>query len=134
MCTPKQLSVHLCELLGLIGMEVEVRVDRQIGSAHPEYPGTIYHVNYGYVPGTKAPDGREIDAYVLGITRPIDAVQGTCIAVIHRLNDVESKLVIAPQGMQFSDAEIRHATAFQERYFEARIRRGYKPRSGDCLT
>ena len=31
---------------------VEVKIDRPIGSSHPDYPDHIYLVNYGYVPNT----------------------------------------------------------------------------------
>lgn len=39
------------------------------------------------------------------------------IAVIHRENDVEDKLVAVPEGMRFTRAQIEEYTAFQERYF-----------------
>ena len=45
-----------------IGKVVTVKVDRPLGSKHPEY-GLIYTLNYGYVPGVMAPDGEELDAY-----------------------------------------------------------------------
>jgi len=32
----------------------------------------VYCVNYGYIPETTAPDGEEIDAYVLGVFDPIE--------------------------------------------------------------
>ncbi len=40
-------------------MTVTVRVDRPLGSAHPEYPELIYPENYGYVPGALAGAGEE---------------------------------------------------------------------------
>jgi inorganic pyrophosphatase len=48
------------------------------------------------VPDTKAPDGEEIDAYFLGIDKPVKKAQGKCIAIIHRLNDDDDKLVVVP--------------------------------------
>jgi inorganic pyrophosphatase len=47
-----------------IGKVVTVKVDRPLGSKHPEY-GLIYTLNYGYVPSVMAPDGEELDAYIL---------------------------------------------------------------------
>jgi inorganic pyrophosphatase len=38
-------------------------------------------VNYGYVPGTLAEDGEEIDAYVLGKFEPVDSYEGVVIGL-----------------------------------------------------
>ena len=46
----------------MIGKIVKVKVDRKLGSAHPDYPEHIYPINYGYVEGIIAPDGEEQDA------------------------------------------------------------------------
>ena len=105
----------------MIGATVTVLVDRPLGSAHPEYPDLIYPVNYGYVPGIMSPDGEEQDAYILGVDRPLKRFSGRVIAVIHRLDDVEDKWVVAPEGRSFSAAEIAAAVDFQERYFHSRI-------------
>ncbi|MEI7480142.1 MAG: inorganic diphosphatase, partial [bacterium] len=52
-----------------LGKAVQVIMDRPLGSNHPKH-GFRYEVNYGFVPDTKAPDGEEIDAYVLGVDIP----------------------------------------------------------------
>jgi len=100
--------------------EVTVRIDRKLGSIHP-CNGYIYPINYGYIPDTKSADGEEIDAYVLGVWEPVGETRGVCIAVIHRLNDDDDKLVIVPKGKQYSDDAIRALTEFQERFFESEI-------------
>lgn len=105
-----------------IGDTVTIKIDRPIGSAHPNYPTMIYPVNYGYVPRLTAPDGEEQDAYVLGVTVPIKEFTGTLIAKIHRYNDVEEKWVLAPTGMAFTKEEIARLTHFQEQYFNIEIR------------
>jgi len=46
---------------------------------------------------------------------------GRCIAVVHRLDDDDDKLVVVPDGTQLSDAEIGQLTQFQERYFTSTI-------------
>jgi inorganic pyrophosphatase len=53
----------------------------------------------------------------------VSAFAGRCIAVIHRLDDDDDKLVVVPDGAQPSDAEIRQATRFQEQFFASRILR-----------
>ena len=80
-----------------------------------------YPINYGYIKGTLALDGEEIDAYILGINEPLEKFTGKVIAIIHRLNDVEDKLVVAPDGITYSEAQIRELTSFQEQYFNIEI-------------
>ena len=103
-----------------IGDMVEVKIDRKIGSKHPKH-GFIYTVNYGYVPNTVSGDGEELDCYVLGVFEPIDTYKGKCIAVIHRINDNDDKLVIVPENKEYSDDAIKALTEFQERFFQSII-------------
>ena len=99
---------------------VTVVIDRPLGSRHPRW-GFVYPVNYGYAPGAPAPDGEELDAYVLGVAEPLEMFNGRCIAIIHRLDDQDDKLVLVPDGLTLSDAAIRALTHFQEQYFKTRI-------------
>ena len=112
--------------LSFLGQKVNVVIDRPLGSKHPQH-GFIYEVNYGYIPNTKSLDGEEQDVYVLGIDKPSDKIIGVCIAVIHRTNDNDDKLVVTPNGEDFSDEEISKAwptslvekiVEFQEKYFK----------------
>lgn len=96
-----------------IGKRLAVVIDRPMGSRHPQY-GFLYPVNYGYVPGTMAPDGEEQDAYVLRVAHPVSRFEGVCIAEIVRLDDVETKLVVVPDGESMSDDEIFAEVGFQE--------------------
>ena len=105
----------------MIGKLITVTVDRPIGSAHPDYPELIYPINYGYIDGIHAADGEEQDAYILGVYEPISEFTGRVIAIIHRHNDVEDKLVVAPDGSEFTKDDIVRATHFQERYFEISV-------------
>lgn len=99
---------------------VDVHIDRPLGSKHPKH-GFIYSVNYGYVPNTISGDGEELDCYVLGVFEPIKSFSGKCIAVIHRTNDNDDKLIVVPEGINYSDDAIRALTEFQERFFESEI-------------
>ena len=111
----------------LIGETVDIQIDRPLGSRHPEHD-FIYPVNYGFVPGVPGRDGEELDAYVLGVDRPVKCFTGRCIAVIQRSDDADDKLVVIPEGEYFTDEQIRVLTEFQERYFESSIsREGLKP-------
>lgn len=100
-----------------LGKEVEVIVDRPLGSKHPKY-GFLYETNYGFIPDTKMPDGEELDAYFLGTDKPVKKAKGICIAVIHRTNDDDDKLIVVPKGMHISDEEIEKLIKFQEQWFK----------------
>ena len=103
-----------------LGKEVEVVIDRKLGSLHPKH-GFIYMVNYGYIPNTISGDSEELDAYVLGVFDPVEKFKGDVIAVIHRLNDNDDKLVVVPKGVNYTDDAIRALTEFQERFFKSTI-------------
>ena len=103
-----------------LGQTLTIQIDRQMGSRHPEH-GFIYPVNYGFLPGIISPDGEEMDAYLLGVFEAAAEFTGVCIAVIHRLDDDDDKLVIAPKGKSYTPEQIRALTEFQERYFVSEI-------------
>lgn len=106
-----------------LGKLVTVIVDRPLGSKHPKF-GWEYPLNYGYVENTLSPDGEELDAYVIGINTPIETFTGFCVAIIHRTNDDDDKLVVVPENQkEITNEEIREATNFQEKYFESEILR-----------
>ncbi len=101
-----------------LGKMVSVKIDRPLGSKHPEHR-FVYPVNYGFVPNTRSPDGEELDVYVLGVLEPLREFTGKCIAVIHRLDDDDDKLVLVPEGEDYSDDQIIALTSFQERFFKS---------------
>lgn len=103
-----------------LGKEVEVVMDRPMGSKHPKH-GFVYEANYGYIPNTKSPDGEELDAYYLAVDKPLKKAKGVCIAIIHRTNDNDDKLVVVPKGIELSDKQIEEQTHFQEQWFEHMI-------------
>ena len=105
----------------MLGKIVKVIIDRPLGSHHPNYEDLIYPVNYGYVEGVIAPDGEEQDAYVLGIDEPIGEYEGEIIAIVHRLDDIEDKWVVAPKGAYYTKEEIAKQIEFQERFFKSEI-------------
>ena len=58
---------------------------------------------------------------VLGVNEPVTEFLGKVIAIIHRLNDIEDKWVIAPEGRFFTKEEIANSVAFQEKFFDIEI-------------
>lgn len=105
----------------LLGETVTVTVDRPVGYRHGDIR---YPINYGFVPGIMGGDGEAQDAYILGITEPVEQFTGQVIGVIRRHNDCEDKLVVAKPGTVCHQGQIAEAVQFQEQYFISTI---------DCL-
>lgn len=108
-------NVIVNELMGKI---VHVVVDRPVGYQHGDI---VYPINYGYIPGVIAGDGEEQDAYILGVSEPVSSFDGRVVAAIRRKNDCEDKLVVAPDGMLFHQAQVAEAVHFQEQFFVSTI-------------
>ena len=101
-------------------MTVHIEIDRPAGTNHPQH-GFLYPLNYGFVPGVPGADGEDLDAYVLGIAYPLSSFTGRCIAVIHRLEEEDDKLILVTEGLDLTDAEILAATRFQEQFFRTTL-------------
>jgi len=104
-----------------LGKTVYVKIDRPIGSTHPKHTNITYPINYGYIPGVLGGDGEELDVYLLGVDKSVKEYVARIIGIIHRHNDVEDKLVAAPEGINFTQMEIAEAVHFQEQYYESEI-------------
>ena len=105
----------------MIGDIVTVTVDRAMGTYHPEHPDMFYPINYGYIKGIMAPDGEEQDAYILGVSEPMEEFTGKIIAIVHRKDDVEEKWVVSPNNKIFTKEEIQKQIYFQEQYFDSEV-------------
>jgi len=103
-----------------LGEEVEVIMDRPLGTKHPKH-GFVYEVNYGYIENVIAPDGEELDAYYLGVNFPLEKAKGKVIAIIHRTDNDDDKLVVVPEGTILSDEEISKEVNFQEKWFKSSV-------------
>lgn len=105
-----------------LGKTVTIGIDRPIGYVHvKEKYSLTYRINYGYIPGVLGGDGEELDVYLLGVDHPVETYTARIIAIVHRENDVEDKLVAAPIGMRFTAKEIYEAVRFQERYYDSHV-------------
>jgi len=100
--------------------QITIYLDRPMGSRHPKHR-FIYPVNYGYLPGVLSGDGEELDAYLLGVFYPVIEFTGVCIAVIHRFDEDDDKLIVVPRGVSYTPEQIMALTEFQERYFDSEI-------------
>ena len=106
------------DLRPLLGKVVHVEIDRPIGHVHK---GLVYPVNYGYLPNMMACDGELQDAYILGVDHPLTTFDGQVIGIVCRKDDVEDKLIVAPEGMRLHQGQIMEAVRFQEQYFDSYV-------------
>ena len=117
----KKENTYLDQALSYLGKEVQIKIDRPLGSTHPKHKSIVYPINYGYIPNVIGGDGEELDVYLLGVNEAVNEYKATVIAVIHRLNDNEDKLVAAPKGMSFTKEQILESVHFQEQYFKSEL-------------
>jgi inorganic pyrophosphatase len=101
-----------------LGKKVHLEFDQPVGSSYAPHKIDSYPINYGYVPGVPASDGDDLDAYLLNVFEPLKEADGVCIAIIHRTNDDDDKLIVVPEGDDLTDEEILQQVAFQEHLYE----------------
>ncbi|MBO5912755.1 MAG: inorganic diphosphatase [Clostridia bacterium] len=105
-----------------LGKVIHIGIDRPIGYVHKKGEKVLhYPINYGYIPGVLGGDGEELDVYLLGVTEPVNEYTCKVIGIVHRENDVEDKLIAAPEGMTFTKTQMAEAIHFQEKYYDTYI-------------
>lgn len=105
-----------------IGKTVRVEIDRPMGYVHHKGAKTlVYSVNYGYIPGVRGGDGEELDVYVLGIDHPVTECTVRVVGIVWRADDVEDKLIAAPDGVTVSAADAAAELDFAEQYYHSRV-------------
>lgn len=112
----KSITLEMCKKY--LGKTVTLTIDQPYGTT---YKGTLYKENYGYIPNTLAPDGSGIDGYYLGEKAPLSEATGNCIAIIHRLEDDDDKLVLVPEGTTLTNEQIEAAVDYREKLFKHTI-------------
>lgn len=112
------MTLYYQNLRKMLGKQVIVQVDRPVGTVHEKM---IYPINYGYINDIVAPDGEMQDAYVIGTKSPLHIANGTIIAIVHRENDIEDKLIISCDNLSHSKEEIIESINFQEQFFKIHI-------------
>ena len=105
-----------------LGKTVKIEIDRPIGYMHKKKNYTLnYPINYGFIPGIIGGDGEELDVYLIGVDIPVKEYTGRIIGIVHREDDSEDKLVMAPENTYFSQNEIAEKIDFQECYYHTYI-------------
>ena len=106
-----------------LGVTVTIGIDRPMGYVHHKGEKTlVYPINYGYIPDVLGGDGEELDVFLLGVDEPVENFTGRIIGIAYRADDVEDKLIMAPEGMKFNAEQIACAVRFQEKYYHTTIR------------
>ena len=78
--------------LDSIIQSTDIIIDRPKGSAHPRHESIVYPLDYGYLKGTSASDGNEIDVWRGSLAgKRIDAV--ICTVDLKKC-DTEIKLLV----------------------------------------
>lgn len=103
-----------------IGRHVALKINRQLGKIHPDYADMPYPVNYGYVPGFFTAQNEEQEAYLLGVTIPVESFKGVVKGIIRRENGKEI-WVLAPEDAFYTEEDIYRQTLFIERFFKSQI-------------
>ena len=107
---------------GYLGKIVEIGIDRPIGYVHRKGEKTlVYPINYGYIPDVLGGDGEELDVFLVGVDVPVSSYTGRIIGIAYRADDVEDKLIMAPDGVLFDAEEMAEAVRFQEKYYHTTI-------------
>jgi len=111
---------YLKESKSYLGKIVKAVIDRPLWSKPvKEHPDFMYELNYGYIPNTISGDGEELDCYVLGVDEPIKEFEGECIAIVHRLNEIDDKLILVPIGKKYTIKEIEDLIYFSEKHHKS---------------
>ncbi len=110
------------DLRPYLGQTVTIEIDRPVGYVHVKGEKTLhYPINYGFIPDVLGGDGEELDVFLLGVDEPVQTFTGRIIGIVFRADDVEDKLIMAPEGMSFTVEEMTAAVYFQEKYYDSHV-------------
>ena len=110
------------DLRPYLGQVVDIEIDRPVGYVHRKGDKTlVYPINYGYIPDVLGGDGEDLDVFLLGVREPVKSYRGRIVGIVLRADDVEDKLIMAPEGMTPTVAEMTEAVHFPERYYDSRV-------------
>ena len=106
-----------------LGKIVTIDIDRPVGYVHRKGEKTLtYPINYGYIPNVLGGDGEELDVFLYGVQQAVSCYTGRVVGIVYRADDVEDKLIMSPEGVEFTAEQIARAVRFQEKYYHTTIR------------
>ena len=108
-----------------LGKTVTIGIDRPMGYVHRKGDKTlVYPLNYGYIPDVLGGDGEELDVYLVGVDEMVETYTGRIVGIVYRADDVEDKLVMAPEGVSLTVEQMAEAVRFQEKYYHTTVSDG----------
>ena len=117
------LSERHEQVEGYLGKTVKIEIDRPIGYVHRKGEKTlVYPINYGYIPDVLGGDDEELDVFLVDVDEPVSTYEGRIIGIVYRADDVEDKLIMAPEGVSLTASQMARAVYFQEKYYKTTIR------------
>ena len=106
-----------------LGKTVSIEIDRPVGYVHHKGEKTLtYPINSGYIPHVLGGDGEELDVFLFGVSEAVSEYTGRIVGIVYRADDVEDKLIMAPDGQRPTAAEMARAVYFQEKYYKTTVR------------
>lgn len=116
------LSERHAQVKSYLGKTVTIGIDRPIGYVHHKGEKTlVYPINYGYIPDILGGDGEALDVYLIGVEAPVETYRGRIVGIVYRADDVEDKLVMAPEGVTVTAEQMAKAVQFQEKYYHTTV-------------
>ena len=116
------LAERHAQVESYLGKTVTIGIDRPVGYVHHKGEKTlVYPINYGYIPDVLGGDGEELDVFLLGVDEPVESFTGQIIGIAYRADDVEDKLIMSPEGVEFTAEQIARAVRFQEKYYHTTV-------------
>ena len=86
----------------------ELVIDRPKGSQHPNFPGSIYPIDYGYLKGTRSGDGEGVDVWRGSLES--NKVQASIVTVDLFKTDIEVKIIVGCTDEEIETVLIYHNT------------------------
>jgi len=99
-----------------IGQTVNIIIDSHMGTKHPKL-GYYFPINFGHIENSK------MEAFVMGVFKPIQRFTGTVIAILTENSESEIFLVVAPDGKTYTDEAILAITEFRNNIFDVVVMR-----------
>ena len=97
-----------------LGKTATAEFDRPRGSISQDRPDFVYPVNCGFIPGTESDGYGPLEVYLLGMGMPISVYTGKIIGIVRHKKDADDRLVMAPEGVVFTQNEIAEQVDFGE--------------------
>ncbi|MNT24200.1 hypothetical protein D3C72_1596630 [compost metagenome] len=100
----------------LIDQTVRIEIPKSVMKKDKNI-GTSFPINFGVIPDVLDGDGKKLECYIVGTENIKNEFTGKCIAVLHKFDNTEDKLIVTQSDKNFSDNEIREILKFQEKNY-----------------